>query len=97
MKLLSQNLPPEHYWLSNAISDWLISGIVHLLSQSLQSFEYVAPKLAHETNFSYSLSDWFNIWWSVPFDQLAGSSQGVKGQYTQGMMMMLKLQKTNLK
>ncbi len=35
-------------------------------------------------NFSYSLSDWFNIWWSIYFeiDQLAGSSHGVKGVST---------------
>ncbi len=35
-------------------------------------------KLAHETNFSYCLSDWFNIWWRTPFNQSAGGTHGVE-------------------
>ena len=34
-------------------------------------------KLAHETIFSYSLSDWFNTQLNIPFDQSVGSSHGV--------------------
>ncbi len=35
-------------------------------------------KLAHDTIFSYTLSDWFNKWDKIHFDQSAGSSHGVK-------------------
>ncbi len=39
-----EKLTPGHYWPSNTISDWFISWIVHLFSQSLQNFENVVPK-----------------------------------------------------
>ena len=38
---------------------------------------------AHETIFSYTLSDWFNKYYSIPFDQSEGSSHGVKLQRNQ--------------
>ncbi len=39
-------------------------------------------KLVHETIFSFMLADWFNIRQTTLFDQLAGSSHGVRVKHT---------------
>ncbi len=42
------------------------------LANHYKALKVQHQKPAHETNFSYSLSEWFNIWQSIPFDQSAG-------------------------
>ncbi len=42
-----------------------------------KSLKMLHHKLAYETIFSYTLSDWFNKLYNIHFDQSAGSSHGV--------------------
>ncbi len=49
-----------------------------LVGYSYEMHIIVHHILAHETIFSYMLSDWFNKWQATPFDQSAGSSRGIK-------------------
>ena len=67
----------EVYWPSYIICDWLISLSVHLLSQLWQGFEHVASQTYSEISISFTVSDLFNEWQNIPFDQSAGSFHGL--------------------